>query len=187
MATFELWGDGAVQGNGTPEATAGWGTLFVVDGNVVREMNGHLPPKKFPPYQSNNTGELMAIIKGLEQLTRPYTVDIYSDSQYVIKGATLWHKNWIKNGWVNANGEKVANRKLWELLLDLASPHDIIWHHVKGHSEVEWNERCDQLAKMGVKKELVDTLHGHFDVVLSGIPIYTPEVIVYDEEDDVDF
>ena len=100
MARIQIWGDGAVKDNGKPEAIAGWGTIIVVDERIVREFNGQLLPPKYPPYQSNNTGELTAIIEGLRALEgRAYELEVISDSAYVINGMIQeWWKKWEKNG-----------------------------------------------------------------------------------------
>lgn len=186
--TLELWGDGAVKANGKPEAVAGWGALIKLGDTTIREWNGHLPAPKYPPYQSNNTGELMAIISGLEALERPYSLSVFSDSAYVINGMTeQWYKNWERNGWKNANGEPVKNKRLWKRLVEVASPHDIKWVHIRGHVGIDDNERCDELAKMGVNQELVDNLMQPLSVSLSEAPTYVPVSYDLDSPDDVDF
>lgn len=189
MANMQLWGDGAVKANGKPEAVAGWGAIIVVDGRIVREWNGHLPATKYPPYQSNNTGELMAIIEGLSALERPYELEVYSDSAYVINGMMQqWYKNWEKNGWKNSMGKPVANRRLWKQLIELAKPHDIKWCHVKGHVGIDLNERCDELAKAGVKQDIIDNMDLPLQVILEDVPVYIPITHAFDEdEEEVDF
>lgn len=187
MTRIELWCDGAVKANGKPEAVAGWGVALVVDGKLVREANGHLAAPTYPPYQSNNTGELSAVIEGLKLFDLPTSLEVYSDSEYVIKGATQWHKNWLRNNWKNADGRPVANQKLWKELLEYAQLHDIGWHHVRGHTGIEWNERADQLAKAGVKKEIVDHLYTPMRLVLAEATTYVPVFQEYDEDDFTDF
>jgi ribonuclease HI len=186
---IQIWGDGAVKGNGKPEAIAGFGTVIVVDELIVREFNGHLAARKFPPYQSNNTGELTAIIKGLEVLEEPYEVEVFSDSEYVILGMRTRIKNWLANGWKTAEGEGVKNKHLWKQLAELSEKHDIKWTHIKGHAGTHLNERCDELAKMGVQQQLVDNVFEPMDVILEEVPNYVPAVIEYDddEDDDVDY
>lgn len=180
MTRIELWGDGAVKANGKPEAVAGWGSCIVVDEKLVREFNGQLAANPYPPYQSNNTGELTAIIEGLRLFTTPLTIHVYTDSEYVLKGATDWHKKWEKTGWKSSTGEPVRNQKLWKELLYVMDGHDLHWHHVKGHSGVEWNERCDKLAKLGVTGELVDNVHAPMTLVLEDAPTYIPVAVDFD-------
>ncbi len=87
--------------------------------------------------------ELMAVIKGLEQLKWDHcTVKIFSDSKYVVEAIRQeWLLKWEKKGW-----KKVKNPDLWKLLLPLYLKHSISFEWVKGHSGHPENERCDQLA-----------------------------------------
>ena len=84
---------------------------------------------------------------GLEALVKPCSVDVWSDSQYVIKAFNdHWIDGWIKRGWKKADGKPVLNEELWKRLLLAAEPHEIAWHWVKGHDGHPENERCDALA-----------------------------------------
>ena len=88
----------------------------------------------------------MAVIAGLEALTRPCRVTVVSDSQYVtnafLKG---WLESWQKKNWKGASGP-VKNVDLWKRLLAAAQPHDLTFIWVKGHAGHPENERCDRLA-----------------------------------------
>ena len=89
----------------------------------------------------------MGVIAGLEALNRPCEIDLYSDSQYVIKAFNdHWIDNWIKKNWKKSDGKPVLNIDLWQRLLAAAEPHRICWHWVKGHAGHKENERCDELA-----------------------------------------
>lgn len=94
----------------------------------------------------------MAAIKGLEALTRPCTVNLYTDSQYLRQGMTDWLANWKINGWRNSKKEPVKNADLWKLLDELASRHQIKWHWVKGHSGHTENDLVDALANQGIEE-----------------------------------
>ena len=86
-------------------------------------------------------------IAGLEALNRPCEVDVYSDSQYVIKAfQDGWLDSWQRKGWKKSDGKPVLNVDLWKRLLAAAEPHEITWHWVKGHAGHPENERCDRLA-----------------------------------------
>ena len=91
--------------------------------------------------------ELMAVIAGLEALTEPCRVTLYSDSKYftdaVEKG---WAENWQKKGWMRNNKEKALNPDLWKRVLKLLKLHDVTTVWVKGHAGHPENERCDRLA-----------------------------------------
>jgi ribonuclease HI len=95
---------------------------------------------------TNNRMELTAAAEALEALTRPCTVHLHTDSEYVRNGITRWSTGWVRRNWRNASGDPVKNMDLWRRLLDAAKPHDVSWHWVKGHSGVPENERVDELA-----------------------------------------
>ena len=89
----------------------------------------------------------MAAIVGLEALLKPCQVDLYSDSQYLVKAFNdRWIDGWQKNNWKNSKKEPVKNRDLWERLLAAKKPHDVNFIWVKGHAGHPGNERCDILA-----------------------------------------
>ena len=89
----------------------------------------------------------MAAIIGLEKLIKPCRVDLYSDSQYVVKAFNeRWIDNWIKKGWKRGKNEAVKNVDLWKRLLKAKEPHNVTFHWVKGHAGHPENERCDDLA-----------------------------------------
>lgn len=96
---------------------------------------------------TNNRMELMAAIAALEVLTRPCTVELHSDSQYVVNAFNKhWVDGWIKRGWKTAAKKPVKNPDLWKRLLKAMEPHDVTFRWVKGHVGHTFNERCDQLA-----------------------------------------
>ena len=94
--------------------------------------------------------ELMAVIQALSALKRPCKIALTSDSKYVLKGITEWLPNWKQKGWRTSAKKPVMNSDLWQQLDQLASPHDISWHWVKGHSGHVQNELADQLANKGI-------------------------------------
>jgi ribonuclease HI len=96
--------------------------------------------------------ELMAVIAGLTALKRRSSVDLYSDSQYVLKGLKEWMDSWKKRGWKTADKKPVKNQDLWEQLDELKGGHEIRFHWIKGHNEHPENERCDELAVAEAKK-----------------------------------
>jgi ribonuclease HI len=95
---------------------------------------------------TNNRMELLAAIEGLRLLNRPCTVDVYTDSNYVVKGMTSWIHGWKKNGW-KASGKPVKNQELWERLEAAAGMHQVRWHWVRGHAGHLENERVDAAAR----------------------------------------
>jgi len=95
---------------------------------------------------TNNRMELRAAIAALQALTRPCTVEIHTDSEYLQKGITQWLARWLRNGWRTADKQPVKNQDLWRALHAAMQPHRITWHWVKGHAGDEFNERADRLA-----------------------------------------
>lgn len=143
MLEVEIFTDGAARGN--PDGPGGYGTILrFVDGNGeehIRELSAGYEKT------TNNRMELMAVIAGLEALTKPCHVTLYSDSQYVVKAFNEhWLDGWIKKGWRRGKNEPVKNVDLWKRLLAAKEPHDVEFIWVKGHAGHPQNERCDALA-----------------------------------------
>jgi|PlaIllAssembly_1097288.scaffolds.fasta_scaffold93269_3 ribonuclease HI len=136
----EIFGDGACSGNPGP---GGWGTILRCGGQE-KELSG------FEPETTNNRMELTAAIAGLAALKRPCRVRLTTDSEYLKKGMTEWVDGWIRRGWKNAQRQPVANRDLWEQLLELSGRHQVEWHWVRGHDGHVENERCDALARAAI-------------------------------------
>ena len=99
---------------------------------------------------TNNRMEMMAIIQGAEALKQGCSVDIYTDSTYVMKGMTEWLAAWKKRGWRTASKKPVKNVDLWQRLEKALDRHEVSWFWVKGHSGVPGNERADELARRGI-------------------------------------
>ena len=89
----------------------------------------------------------MAAIAGLEALIKPCQVDLYSDSQYLVKAFNeRWIEGWQRKNWMRSGKEPVKNVDLWKRLLKAMEPHQVTYIWVKGHAGHPGNERCDQLA-----------------------------------------
>ena len=139
-----IYTDGACRGNPGP---GGWASLLRY-GDHVRELSGA------EAHTTNNRMELMAAIRGLEALTRPTEVDLFTDSQYVQKGITEWLDGWIARGWRTASKSPVKNADLWQRLQAATASHSIRWRWVKGHSGVPDNEAVDRLANIAIDEFL---------------------------------
>jgi ribonuclease HI len=135
--TVELWTDGACSGNPGP---GGWAAVLLYNGRERELVGGEAQT-------TNNRMELQAVVEGLRALTRPCRVLVHTDSAYVRNAVrSRWIDGWQRNGWKTKAKTPVANRDLWEALLDAMREHDVEWVPVKGHAGVELNERCDRLA-----------------------------------------
>lgn len=138
-----LYTDGACSGNPGP---GGYGAILIYKG-IEKEISGG------EINTTNNKMEIMAVIKGLEMLKSPCQVTVYSDSAYVVNAIQMkWIDSWKKNNWKKADKSKVKNIDLWERLLELMEIHDVTFVKVKGHSDNEYNNRCDKLAVMEREK-----------------------------------
>lgn len=136
LKAVEIYTDGACSGNPGP---GGWGVLLRL-GEVEKELSGGENPT------TNNRMELLAAISGLEALTRPSMVKLYTDSQYVQKGITEWLPGWIKRGWKTADRKPVKNADLWQRLDAARAKHQVDFIWVRGHDGHAENERVDRLA-----------------------------------------
>jgi ribonuclease HI len=137
MSKVVIHTDGSCLSNPGP---GGWAAVLQWNGNM-RELSAGVPDT------TNNRMELLAAIEALNALTRPMSVELHTDSKYVMNGVTDWMPRWKRNGWKTAAKKPVANQDLWQDLDAAITPHDIEWHWVKGHSGEELNERCDILAR----------------------------------------
>jgi ribonuclease HI len=97
--------------------------------------------------------ELKAVIEALKAIKgTDSVVAIYTDSKYVVEGATGWIFGWLKNGWKTKAGEEVKNKTLWQELLPLLKQVQIEWHKVPGHVGIIGNERADTIASEFAEK-----------------------------------
>lgn len=138
-----IYTDGACSGNPGP---GGWAAVLIYKENR-KEISGGLKET------TNNVMELTAVIEALKTLKRPCKVHLYSDSAYVVNAFLEdWISGWIKNNWKNSKKEEVKNRELWEDLINLTKYHEVEFNKVKGHADVELNNRCDELARKEAEK-----------------------------------
>ena len=159
MQNVTLYTDGAARGN--PDGPGGYGTIlqYIDSKGVLHEREysqGYVRT-------TNNRMELMAAITGLEKLTRPCEVQLYSDSKYLTDAFNQhWIDGWLKKNWKGASGP-VKNVDLWKRLLAAAQPHELHFTWVKGHAGHPENERCDHLATTAADTNAVLTdpgVHG---------------------------
>ena len=147
-----LYTDGGCSPNPGP---GGWAFLLIKDGDVQESFGGQSAT-------TNNRMELTAVIKGLEASGEGVAVELFADSEYVLKGLKEWMPNWKAAGWtrkVSGRRKPVLNVDLWQQLDSLASTREISCTWVKGHSGDPRNERCD---------ELVNGVH---DAFRRGVPV----------------
>ena len=141
---IKIYTDGACVGNPGP---GGWAAIIIKESNKIEIFGGE-------KLTTNNRMELTAAIKALEYCLEKETkqlslkeVKIYTDSNYLKDGITVWIKNWEKNNWKTADKKNVKNVDLWKKLKELTKISQIEWYWIKGHSQNPMNELADKLAK----------------------------------------
>ncbi|MDO8471117.1 MAG: ribonuclease HI [bacterium] len=141
-----IYTDGASRGNPGP---GGWGAVIsyqkIVNSrqqNWITEIGGR------EKHTTNNRMELTGAISALEftsQLSTNHYL-LFTDSEYVMKGMTIWIHSWQKKGWRTAGRKPVLNQDLWQKLLRVAEGKKVEWKYVAGHAGIPLNERADEIA-----------------------------------------
>lgn len=143
MDRVDIYTDGACSGN---PGKGGWGAILIYKG-IEKEISGA------EENTTNNRMELTAPIEALKLLKYPCDVRIYSDSAYLVNAFLQgWIFNWQRNGWKTSDKKDVKNKELWEQIYNFTAIHTIKWIKVKGHSDNEYNNRCDKMAVEAIKK-----------------------------------
>ncbi|MCL1835398.1 MAG: ribonuclease HI [Oscillospiraceae bacterium] len=136
MKKVTIYTDGACSGNPGP---GGWGAVLMYEG-AKKELSGG------ERATTNNRMELTSAISALEALREPCEVELYTDSQYITNAINKgWLASWQRMGWKRKSGE-MKNPDLWQKLSALIAKHAVTFIWVKGHSDNEYNNRCDELA-----------------------------------------
>ena len=106
----ELYSDGSSRGNPGP---GGFGTILRYTNSEGKTFEREI--SQGYTNTTNNRMELLGVITGLEALNRPCSVEVYTDSQYVVNAFNQhWVEGWLKRGWKNAKKEPVKNKDLWQ-------------------------------------------------------------------------
>lgn len=143
MKTVDIYTDGACSGN---PGVGGYCAILMYN-SKEKIISGS------EENTTNNRMELLAVIRGLEALKEACIVNLYSDSSYVINAFNeKWIDSWVANNWKTAGKKAVKNVDLWQRLLELINQHKVNFIKVKGHSDNEYNNRCDKIAVEEYKK-----------------------------------
>jgi ribonuclease HI len=135
-----LYTDGACIGNPGP---GGWGFILKhpASGRSKEGSGG-------AHNTTNNRMEITAVVQGLEALRLPSNVELFSDSEYVVRAINKWMGKWKRFGWKRSKHSKaeLKNVDLWKRLDELLELHSVAPTWVRGHNGHPENERCDFLA-----------------------------------------
>lgn len=134
LTKIDLHTDGACSGNPGP---GGWCCIIVL-GKQEKILSGS------EAYTTNNKMELQAVLEGLKTLQNvkePLDINLYSDSQYVVRSINEWLVGWVKK-----NFKDKANISMWKEYIELSQRHKITAIHVKAHNGDYYNTRCDKIA-----------------------------------------
>jgi ribonuclease HI len=145
-----VYTDGASTGSRGP---GGYGAVISFrEGETVEISGGERDT-------TNLRMEITAACAALENIGEGHTVTVYADASYLVNCMRRgWHEKWRKNGWLNHRKRPVANRDLWERLLEATARHqEVRWKKVKGHSRTagahkSGNDRADELAVTAKKQ-----------------------------------
>ena len=131
-----VYTDGACSGNPGP---GGW-AWAVPDGPYASGAE---------PHTTNQRMEIRAALEAVTTLSASAgAVEVVSDSTYVVNCfRDKWYAGWQKRGWTNSQRKPVANRDLWEPLVELVVARgDVTFRWVKGHGDDPMNDLVDRLA-----------------------------------------
>ena len=143
MVSVTIYTDGACSGNPSP---GGWGAVLIYGENKKEISGGN-------KNTTNNIMEITAVIEALKCLKNECKATVYSDSAYVVNCFNQgWIYNWKKNNWKTSTKGPVKNKELWEELYTLVKKYNVEFVKVKGHSDNELNNRCDELARSEINK-----------------------------------
>jgi ribonuclease HI len=136
--TVTVYTDGACSGNPGP---GGWAWAVAPSGSP--SAFGHAE------HTTNQRMEITAALEALRALAAdPGPIEVVSDSTYVVNCfRDRWWEGWMRRGWLNSQRKPVANRDLWEPLINLVLARgDVTFRWVKGHSGDPLNDLVDEMA-----------------------------------------
>ena len=141
MEKIVIYTDGGCRGN---PGIGGWGVWLHYKDHDKKLKGSELNT-------TNNKKELTASIRAFQTLKSiDITVDLYTDSKYVIQGINEWIDVWKAKDWKTANKKPVKNVDLWKQLDTLNQKFAVNWHWVKGHSDDPGNDMADLLANQAM-------------------------------------
>ena len=140
---IEIYTDGSCSGNPGP---GGWAAIVLMNDDKYI-ISG------FEKQTTNNRMEILASINSLKKIKEDYKIKLYTDSNYLKNGITVWIKTWKKTNWLNSQKKPVANQDLWVLLDNINEQLHIEWNWVKGHETNLYNNLADKYAVEAMKNQ----------------------------------
>ena len=142
---FIIYADGACAP--TNPGPCSWGCVIFNPDGLKSEHHG------FIGYGTNQVSELSAAIEGLSRIPVGECVELFTDSQYVVKGLTEWRSGWEQRNFRNMKGALISNLRFWQQLFELVDARQTSVYWVKGHAGDPNNERADELAVIALKRQ----------------------------------
>lgn len=146
---FTIYCDGSTRNNGYENAVGAWAYVVLNDKEEIIHKDCMSVKST-----TNQQMELIAAAEAIEylfnnELVAPFdTVNVYTDSAYLHNCYTQkWYKSWQMNGWKNSKKQPVANKELWERLIQWFEMPEINFIKTRGHAGVKWNEYVDTMAQ----------------------------------------
>lgn len=172
IKTFQIYTDGSSLGNPGP---AGWGMIAIEGNNKVREYGAS------GGNTTNSEMEIAAFYFALNFVLKNCNpkdkIEIFCDSEYVVKAYNEWLEGWSKKNWKNSKKEEIAHRGYWESIHklkwlfvnsdELSSRRNIELRHVFAHKGHIYNERVDAIAKSFARGQGGDLYNGGYKDYIS--------------------
>ena len=145
--TLKIWTDGSCNYR---DRLGGWAYIIEDQFGNIQSNRGGLRKT------TNQRAEMTAAIQALSSVPDNTELILISDSEYLLKGISIWMEKWSRTGW------KVKNPDLWKKIYDIIDDKNL-WVHcrwVKGHSNNEYNNECDRLASLARKEARRRSING---------------------------
>lgn len=148
---ISVYTDGSCSNHGANKGEGSFGYAIIARRNGKEIVKGFSSKKYFDT--TSQRMELSAIIKSIDSIDAGHKIDIYSDSEYCVKGINQWLTGWIKGGILNDK----ANPDLWEKFIEVRKKHisggsTLKFSWVRGHNGNKFNELADRLSRVGRAK-----------------------------------
>lgn len=150
MEPMTVYTDGSCKNNGKYNATCGSEVWIEEDHPMNKALR--IPGIK----QSNQIGELAAVLIALQSINPLTLLKIIMDSKYVIKGITTHLREWEDTGWIGVDNANIFKAIAYQLR---RRPTPTTFKWVKGHQGNIGNEKADQLTLTGAQRQVPDELN----------------------------